>query len=105
MVIENRSYNIPKVTLSGTLTTGTNKVGTEAEYNKLRSLVSESGLFYAEVNLAGADMKGSMICNVADGGIEMFTITNYGNNPKIIIGYLIVDDGDALLTLTVLDLT
>lgn len=105
MVIENRSYNIPKVTVSGTLTAGTNKVGTEAEYNKLRSLVAESGLFYGEMNLSGANMKGSMICNVADSGIEMFTVTNYGNNPRIIIGYLIVDEGDALLTLTVLDLT
>lgn len=105
MVIKNRSYNIPKVTLSTTLTIGTNNVGTETEYNKLRSLVAESGLLYVEADLSGADMKGTMICNVADNGIEMFTITNYGNNPKIIIGYLIVDDGDALLTLTVVDLT
>ena len=104
MIIENRSYNIPKVTVSGTITAGNNKVGTEAEYNKLRSLVSDSGLFYGEMNLSGANMKGSMICNVADEGIEMFTVTNYGNNPRIIIGYLIVDNGDALLNLTVLDL-
>lgn len=105
MDIKNRSYNIPKVTVSGTITIGTNKVGTEVEYNKLRSLVKESGLFYGEMNLAGANMKGVMICNVADGGIEMFTVTNYGNQPKVIIGYLIVDDGDALLTLTALDLS
>lgn len=105
MVIENRSYNIPKVTLSETLVAGTNKVGTEAEYNKLRSLVSDSGLFYAEADLSGANMKGTMVCNVADGGIEMYTVTNYGNNPKVIIGYLIVEDGDAYLNLTVLDLT
>lgn len=105
MVIKNRSYNIPKVTLSETLTTGVNKVGTEADYNKIRSLVSESGLLYAEVNLSGADLKGTMICNVADSGIEMCTITNYGNNPRIIIGYLVVDDGDAYLNLTILDLT
>lgn len=105
MVIENRSYNIPKVTVSGTLSTGTNIVGTEAEYNKLRSLVAESGLFYGEMNLSGANMKGSMICNLADGGIEMFTVTNYGNNPRIIIGYLVVNDGDAVLNLTVVSLT
>lgn len=105
MIIENRSYNIPKVTLSETLTAGINKVGTEGEYNKLRSLVSDSGLFYAEVNLSGDIMKGTMICNVADGGIEMYTVTNYGNNPKIIIGYLVVEDGDTYLNLTILDLT
>lgn len=105
MVIENRSYNIPKVIVSGTLTPGTNNVGTEAEYNKLRSLVSDSGLCYVEANLAGGDMKGSMICNVADAGIEMFTITNYNNDPKIIIGYLVVNDGNAVLNLTIVDLS
>lgn len=105
MVIENRSYNIPKVTVSGTLTAGSNKVGTEADYNKLRSLVSESGLFYGEMNLSGANLKGSMICNVADGGIEMYAVTNYGNDPRIIIGYLTVDDGDAFINLTVVNLT
>lgn len=105
MYIENRGYNIPKVVVSGTLTTGTNLVGTEKEYEKLRNLVSASGVFYGEMNLAGDDLKGTMICNVADEGIEMFTITNYGNDLRVIIGYLVVDDGDALLNLTVTDLT
>ena len=105
MYIENRGYNIPKVVVTGTLTTGTNKVGNEQEYNKLRNLVSLSGVLYVEANLGGDNLKGTMICNVADDGIEMFTITNYGNDLRAIIGYLIVDDGDALLNITVAELS
>lgn len=105
MVIKNRSYNIPKVTVSTVLTTGANTVGTESDYYKIREIVSESGILYGEMNLSGMDLKGSMICNVADSGIEMYTVTNYGNDPKIIIGYLTVDDGDAILNITVIELT
>ena len=105
MYIENRGYNIPKVTVTGTLTTGSNTVGTEKEYNKLRNLVSSSGVFYGEMNLGGDSLKGTMICNVADSGIEMFTITNYGNNLRVIIGYLVVSEGDAVLNLTVTELS
>lgn len=105
MYIVNRGYNIPKVVVSGTLTTGINNIGTKAEYEKLRNLVSASGVFYGEMNLSGAKLKGTMICNVADNGIEMFTITNYGNNLRVIVGYLVVDDGDAILNLTVYELT
>lgn len=104
MIIENRGYNIPKVTVTGTLTTGSNVVGTEDEYNKLRNIVSSSGMFYGEVNLAGDNLKGTMICNVADEGIEMFTITNYGNELRVIVGYLVVDDRDAVLNLTIASL-
>lgn len=104
MYIENRGYNIPKVTVTGTLTTGSNVVGTEKEYNKLRNLVSSSGIFYGKMNLGGDNLKGTMICNVADSGIEMFTITNYGNNLRVIIGYLVVNEGDAILNLTVTEL-
>ncbi len=104
MYIENRGYNIPKVTVSGALTTGSNVVGTEKEYNKLRNLVSSSGVFYGEMKLGDDNLKGSMICNVADSGIEMFTITNYGNNLRVIIGYLVVNEGNAVLNLTVSEL-
>lgn len=101
MVIKNGSYNIPKITISGTLSTGSNIVGSESDYYKIRELVSESGIIYGEMNLSGMNLKGSMVCNVADGGIEMFTITNYGNTVRIIIAYLTISDGDAIATITV----
>lgn len=104
MIIKNRSYNIPKVTLSTTLTTGANTVGTESDYYKIREIVSESGILYGEMNLSGMDLKGSMICNVADSGIEMFTVTNYGSTVRIIIIYLTISDGDAIATITVKEL-
>lgn len=46
-------------------------------------------------------LKGSMVCNVADSGIEMFTITNYGSTLKIIIIYLTLNSGSAIATITV----
>lgn len=101
MLIKNRSYNIPKIVISGTLSTGSNTVGTESEYNKIRELVSESGILYGEMNLSGMNLKGSMICNVADIGIEMFTVTNYGGTMRIIIVYLTVNNGSAIANITV----
>lgn len=101
MLIKNRSYNIPKVVIFGNLSTGSNIVGSESEYYKIRELVSESGILYGEMKLSGMNLKGSMICNVADGGIEMFTVTNYGSTMRIIVVYLTISDGDAIATITV----
>lgn len=101
MLIKNGSYNIPKIAISGTLSTGSNIVGSESDYYKIRELVSESGILYGEMNLSGMNLKGSMVCNVADSGIEMFTVTNYGNTVRIIIAYLTISDGDAIATITV----
>lgn len=101
MLIKNGSYNIPKIAIFETLSTGSNTVGTESDYNKIRELVSESGILYAEANLSGMSLKGSMVCNVADSGIEMFTITNYGSTLKIIIIYLTLNSGSAIATITV----
>lgn len=101
MVIKNSSYNIPKIFISEILSTGSNNVGSESDYYKIRELVSESGILYGEMNLSGMNLKGSMVCNVADSGIEMFTVTNYGNTVRIIIIYLTISDGDAIATITV----
>lgn len=101
MIINNNDYNIPNVVVTENVSIGDNTIGTEREYEKLRAIVKNSGMFMGKMKLAGTDISGTMICNLADSGIEMYTISNYGNQLKIILGYLTVVSGNANLNILV----
>ena len=105
MIINSKSYNIPDVTISETLSVGTTVVGTQADYNRIVNLVKESGLLFCKAKIGDADLSGSMVCNMGPGGFEAFTITNQGNTLRLILVYCYMDDDDFKIDLTVSSLS
>lgn len=100
MVVESKGYNVAKVVTGKELKTSEDVViGTLQDYQKLRELVSNSGLMRVVTGLdvSGTKMSfdGTCIANLWSDGIEFSTIVWNGEDdtaPKIVGGQLYMDD-------------
>lgn len=101
MIINSKSYNIPDVVISDTLSVGTTVVGTKADYDRIVNLVKESGLLFCKAKIGDADLAGSMVCNMGPGGFEAFTITNQGNILRLILAYCYMDSSEFKMDLSI----
>lgn len=101
MIINSKSYNIPDVVISETLSVGTTVVGTKSDYEHIANLVKESGLLFCKAKIGNADLAGSMVCNMGPGGFEAFTITNQGSTLRLILAYCYMDVSDFKMDLSV----
>ena len=104
MVINYNSYNIPDVTITDDLSIGTNVVGTKTDYYRITNVVKESGLLFCKATVGGDDLAGTMVCNMGPGGFEAHTITNQGNNLRVILAYGYLDGPDFKIDLSVAEL-
>lgn len=101
MNIMHRSYNIPIVNVSGSVSTGINTIGTAAQYHNLRAVVENSGMFMGVMTMGSSVLKGTMTCNIADGGIEAYTITNEDSTFRILLMWIYPNGADCKMDVTV----
>ena len=100
MEIKRGMYNVPTVDI-GTVSTGANTIGTSAQYNELRKIVEQSGICHGIMKVSNVVLKGTMLCNIADGGIECQTITNESNTLRVLLLWVYPDGDDCKGVLTV----
>lgn len=99
MVVESKGYNVANVMVGVKLKTSEDvAIGTAKDYEKIRELVSNSGLMRVStiLDVSGTEMQfdGVCIANLWDDGIEFSTIVWNGedtNVPKIVGGQLYMD--------------
>ena len=98
-------YNIPIVVIDGQITPSTPKtVGGITDFLTLLNLVKKSGIVICKANIGGVQMHGPMMAApyANDDGIEFHTISKAGDAeaPYIVFAQLVMDDGDAKITVT-----
>ena len=98
MDIKTSGYNIPDVTVSAAVTTGTKtEVGTAKEFYQIAKMVEQSGLMIVGVTVGGNYMHGSVLANYYNGdgniGIDFGGVTNFGYSPSAIAGTLELGTG------------
>lgn len=105
MFIKAKSYNVPEIELEEAVSVGTNVVGTKKDFDTIMNMVSESGVLQCRATIGDVDLSGSMLCNIAPAGFEAFTITNQGDNLRLILAYCYMDESDFKMDLTVATLS
>lgn len=107
--ISTQGYNMCRVYISEALTLNTKtKVGIEADFNFILSMVKMSGVVLGECKIGTQIMKGAMIANpwANDDGIECFTISMAGaQTPYIFQLQVTLEDGDMYVIPSVTNLT
>lgn len=98
MVVESKGYNVAKVVTGKKLVAGeAMAIGNKTDYDKLREMVSNSGLMRVTtvLTVSGNDMEFDGVCmaNLYETGIEFSTIVWIGDQstPKIVGGQLFMD--------------
>lgn len=99
------SYNIPFVNVNTPVSTGTNTIGTASQYHALRAMVENSGMFMGIMTMGMTVLKGTMTCNIADGGIEAYTVTNENSTFRILLMYIYPQGTDCKMDVTVKELS
>lgn len=106
--ISTGGYNMCKVYLPEALTLNTkSKVGIEADFNFILSMVKMSGIILGECMIGTQAMKGAMIANpwANDDGIECFTISMAGaQTPYIFQLQVTLEDGEMYVTPSITNL-
>lgn len=106
MTIKTEGYNIPKVTVSETLTAGTAKtVGTQEDFDKLYALCDKSGIATVSGKIGSTSYVGTGFVQCDGEGMEFDTITNKNNTPIFISIHIYMSGEDMKAKATVTSLT
>ncbi len=104
MIIKYGQYNVPRVIVDTEgITTGTaKKIGTKEEYQKLRNICKESGLFIIEsITIDGNKMGGACNANLFDAGIDFGCPTHFGEEVNVVTGTVSVSGNDCMLLINI----
>lgn len=96
------NYNVAILEIDTAITHGVQtKIGTAADYRRLRKLSENAGIFRVTATIDGAVMRGACNANVFPTGIDFGCVSNVGNTPTAISGTILEETGDMYVTINV----
>lgn len=106
MKIITKGYNIPTISFGTSITPGTPAVvGTIDEFKELYVLCENAGIASVDATISGTRMVGTMFAHCDGIGIELATVTNQYNAPKMVSAHLYLEDGEFVADVTIISLS
>lgn len=96
------NYNMAILEIDTAITHGVKtKIGTVADYKRLRKLSENAGIFRVTAKIDGETMAGACNANIFSAGIDFGCVTNFGGSAHAISGTIEVDTADMYVTINV----